>query len=35
MDDWLDVAPSGVVAAKALKSCVGVGHDEADLENTT
>jgi hypothetical protein len=34
MDDRLDVTPSGVAAAKALKSCIGIGHVEANLENT-
>jgi hypothetical protein len=33
MDDWLGVDPSSVAAVKTLKSCVGVGHVEADLEN--
>jgi hypothetical protein len=34
MDDRLGVAPCSVAAAKMLKSCIGVGHVEADLENT-
>jgi hypothetical protein len=30
----LGVAPSGVAAMKALKSGIGIGHVEADLDNT-
>jgi hypothetical protein len=33
-DDRLGVALSSIAAAKALKSCIGIGHVEADLENT-
>jgi hypothetical protein len=28
------VTPSSIAAAKMLEPCVGVGHGEADLENT-
>jgi hypothetical protein len=33
-DDWLGVDPSGIAVANLLKSCVGIGHVEADVENT-
>jgi hypothetical protein len=34
MDDRLGVSSNSVAAAKTLEPCVGVGHGEADLENT-
>jgi hypothetical protein len=34
MDDGLGMSLNSVAAAKTLKTCVGVGHGEADLEET-
>jgi hypothetical protein len=35
MEDWLGLPPNSVTAAKTLEPCIGVGHDEADLEENT
>jgi hypothetical protein len=34
-EDGLGLPPDGVVAAKMLEPCAGVGHVEADLEENT
>jgi hypothetical protein len=33
-DDGLGISSNSIAAAKALEPCVGVGHGEADLEET-
>jgi hypothetical protein len=34
MDDGLSISSNSVAVAKTLEPCIGVGHGEADLENT-
>jgi hypothetical protein len=34
MDDGLGISSNGVATAKTLEPCFGVGHGEADLEET-
>jgi hypothetical protein len=34
-EDGLGLPPNGVAAAKTLEPCVGIGHVEADLEEST